>query len=912
MSRRLTILLLASLVLAVPALARVLSYAPYTNRVGTSGYHDRTSRSFVLIEADGPQSYPPRNELVLYDTGAGEPRVVYSSTPQAWIVAAALYEYPSMSPLPAAPFLLVILSNQKTVFSRDGGQQWSEVAALGSKAVMMTAELSDFGGPWTGGLGNTTRLGTAAWPFVVSLYANGVWAIDSAGSAKQLMPAPAMAFGQNAAGNEFLVRSDNTLHVVNLDGTSRSLSNVEALPLPYPGGLSGWITSDSTVYIQATSYEGRALWMHRNGELTFVAGADGFGSTYSPPVYRDPMEFFAVPSHDFNGAWMINRGPGRPTRLSRHTPGAWPEVMWSDVSGPQVEAIIAGRSGEALLIQVHRDRSAQLQRPFIDPALAVWQVGSPMPREYDELYLNEEANKGFVHVDVDAMAAGDPFVFNSGSFEMGGGGPVSPPTSGGGEVMQEWGVVRGSLKQRLVLPGVARLNGAFGSRWLTDVTIYNPADDEQDVDVSFVGLGEEVQASEMRTITLKLAPHEIRFIPDALQALFAIEDGGGALHFLPAAGMNVVGRTYSRSDKGTYGFGMQAIDYYNAAGPRFPMTFAGAFPGEHFRTNILLTDASGRGSEASLNAFGLMGQISTNTSTITAPANGILQLNGLGGSLGVFDRDRGGLVVQPTRGMAIATVVAIDNRTNDPTYFPPDLPSGSLVRTIPVIGHVNGANNSRFRSDVYLFNPSREARTVVLEAKLWDSPAAKITQFTLLPLEARAIPDALSTLFQMEGLARLRYWSNDLRDGVRVTSRTYTVDDGGATYGSLIPPLNSFQTATAGDALEIIGVTAGPGFRTNLGLVELSPANSFGTTTVRVRIIDEQRRQLDSFSVVLLRSAGTPINDIFASRGLTLPEAAMIIVEVETEGIVGAYATLTDNRTNDTTYLGANLAAKPN
>jgi hypothetical protein len=421
-----------------------------------------------------------------------------------------------------------------------------------------------------------------------------------------------------------------------------------------------------------------------------------------------------------------------------------------------------------------------------------------------------------------------------------------------------------------------------------------------------------VQVSEMRTTTLTLAPYEIRFIPDALHALFAIEDGGGALHFLPTAGVNVLGRTYSRSDKGTYGFGMQAIDYYNAAGPRFPMTFAGAFPGEHFRTNILLTDASGRGSEASLNAFGLMGEIGTSTSTISAPANGILQVNGLGGSLGVFDRDRGGLVVQPTRGVAIATVVAIDNRTNDPTYFPPDLPSGSLVRAIPVIGHLNGANNSRFRSDVYLFNPTSETRTVVLEAKHWETPATKTTQFTLLPHEARAIPDALATLFQMEGLARLRYWSSDFRDGVRATSRTYTVEESGATYGSLIPPLNNFQTATAGESLEIIGVTAGSGFRTNLGLVELSPVNSFGTTTVRVRIIDQQRRELDSFSIALPRAGGTPINDIFASRGLTLPEAAMIIVEVETPGIVSAYATLTDNRTNDTTYLGANLGAKPN
>ena len=35
-----------------------------------------------------------------------------------------------------------------------------------------------------------------------------------------------------------------------------------------------------------------------------------------------------------------------------------------------------------------------------------------------------------------------------------------------------------------------RLNGAFNSRWLTDVTIHNPLDAAQDVEVTFMALGE--------------------------------------------------------------------------------------------------------------------------------------------------------------------------------------------------------------------------------------------------------------------------------------------------------------------------------------------------------------------------------------------------------------------------------------
>ncbi|MFP5245656.1 MAG: hypothetical protein ACLGH0_03095, partial [Thermoanaerobaculia bacterium] len=604
-----------------------------------------------------------------------------------------------------------------------------------------------------------------------------------------------------ATGSQYLVLTQewlngftpvSVLRIVDTNGNATVVADDLARQVLY----SGWIASDGGVYLVVRRSEGRFLYRIKDGAAVGIGGPynAAFPDLSASPnsVYRDEHHFFAVPTANFEGAWMLQREPTKPTTFSRYTPSEGVKQMWQDVSGPEVEALIAGNSGQTVLIQVHRDRTAQLQRPFVDPALAVWRVGQPAPDAYDELFLNEEVNKGFVHVDVDNMETGRPFVFNSGTFEVGfEEGPISPPVGGGGDVIQEWGVVRASLKQRLVLPGVARLRGAFDSHWLTDVTIYNPLNEPQDVEIRYVALGETVQATGVsKTVTLE--PREIRFIPDALAALFQLENGGGALHFLPAEGINVVGRTYSRKGNGTFGFGMQAIDFYNAAGPRFPVTFAGAFPGLNFRTNILLTDTSGRGTAALLRAYGVGGAFAEGNSTISAPGDGILQYNNVGGTLGLFSRDAGGLVVQPTRGSGIPTVVAIDNRTNDPTYFPPDLPTGGLVRAIPVIGHLSGANNSRFRSDLYIFNPTERTQQIVLEAQKWDTNATRQTTFTLLPHEARVVVDALPTLFNLTGLARIRYWSNDFGNDVRVTSRTYTVEESGATYGSLIPPLNNF------------------------------------------------------------------------------------------------------------------------
>jgi hypothetical protein len=927
MKLRLSAVLLV-LCTAIPAFARVLSYSPYTNQVAMPGFHERTTRHFLLLETTpGAALFEPHSrELVLYDTQGEDPRVVIPKSAASTVYAAALYEHapPILAPIdfpPVVVLLAVVVDNNatvKTLVSSDAGTTWKEVEALRGKLLDTEPSEEDHGGPWVQGLYNSIRTGNSQWPFIVRSWNHGIWAVAADGRATALTGAQTALFGQSADGTKLLIAQyfsplEPKFSLQILD-VATGVRQVIAPDFYAYSRYTGWIAPDGAAYIVATRDQGRFLYKWRSGHLELIAGPrDVVAPPYNGPgngqSSAPARNFIAVPTHDFDGAWMVQRGTFQPTRLLRYTAGSGLSVLWTDPSAPEVEALIAGPSGQSVLIQVHRDRSVE-QVPFIDPALAVWKLGEPMPREYDELYVNEELNKGFVHVNPDTMRDGAKFVFNSGSFENSfEEGPISPPIGGGGDVIQEWGVVQASLKQHLILPGVARLQGGFGSEWRTDVTMYNPLDEEQNVEVQYVPMYEAV--SSPRTITVTLKAHEIRFVSDALQTLFLLENGGGALHFRPAVGMNVVGRTYSRSGEGTYGFGMTAIDAFNAAGPRFPMTFAGAFPGEHFRTNILLTDTSGRGAAATLSAFGVSGSIGSSGSVITAAAGGTSQANGIHSSLNLFQRDAGGLVIQPTRGTGIATVVAIDNRTNDPTYFPPDL-TATEIRTIPVIGHLGGANGSQFRSDIYLFNSTFQTKTVVLEAKKWDSPVLVTRQFTLLPREARVIVDALYSLWNLEGVARLRYWTTDEGDGVRVTSRTYTVDPSGATYGSLIPPLNNFQIAPAGDSLEIIGATAGPGFRTNVGLVELSPVNfSVAPTSVRIRIIDQDHRELDNFTTLLPRASGIQINNIIAARGITPPTAALIVVDVLTDGLVGAYATLVDNVTNDTTYLGAQLAAKP-
>jgi hypothetical protein len=169
----------------------------------------------------------------------------------------------------------------------------------------------------------------------------------------------------------------------------------------------------------------------------------------------------------------------------------------------------------------------------------------------------------------------------------------------------------------------------------------------------------------------------------------------------------------------------------------------------------------------------------------------------------------------------------------------------------------------------------------------------------------------LKTLFGLTGVARLRYASAESEpgEGVRVTSRTYSVAANGATYGCLVPPLNGFQIGTLGDRLEILGASAGAGFRTNVGIVDLAD-DTVVDPIVRITIVGNGQQVLDTRIVTVPARGGIQINDIFRSRGITPPPAALLVVEVIGGQQIAAYATLTDNVTNDPIYLTSQLGAK--
>lgn len=902
---------------AVAAEARVLSYAPVSDRNAVPAVQHRMNRHFLLVEDMTGQPtfwWGPMDlvaQLVLHDsTGQEEPKVVYPTNGgHARIAGSAVRQDEGSAPRLFASVVsgTTAATTYKHLLSRDGGASWIELPLPGNGRLLQEA-VPDLGGPHARVRGSQIRIGTSAVPFVVALQVGAetqVWSVRESGAVTHLAKFAGIArlVGSDRSGERVVIALPPAegglipLRVVHVESGASEQPGAVATHLHR---LETWLTPSGALYISGLSTGSDAkLWKLESGTIVEIASA--------PASQASPF-LIAVPTADYSGAWILERPPGSPAVLSLHE-GSTKTEQWTDITSPEIEAIHASASGTKLLIQVHRPRP-QTDRIFIDPALAVWTVGDPAPRQYDELFLNEGPIKGFVHLDVDAMESGAPFIFDSASMTtFVPGGCCLSAGGGGGDVIQEWGVVRASLAQKLILPGVARLPGAYGTSWRTDVLFRNGDDEPLPLTVRYVPQinigGQSLEG------VLTLQPNQVRLMRDALHTMFGVEVGGGVLHLEPPVGrsVQVVSRTYTDSEAGTYGMGLLAIDSNAAAGPRFPLYFSGGIQGEHFRTNFLITDASGRGTGAHIRFHGSEPEKSWHTFEVAAPAGGQRQFNGIGPMFSISGFASGSLVVEPERGTSIATVVVIDNRTNDPTYFPPDLPT-SVTRIIPVIGHLDGANDSRYRSDLYLFNPDDRPQTILLRAKAWDSaPGSQESalNLTLLPKESKVIRDVLHTAFGMTGLARLRFSSAPTGESIRVTSRSYTIDDSGATYGLLIPPLNSFQAAAPAETLEILTM-GGEGFRTNLALVDLQAWSQSSVHRVQIEIIDAAGKRIDRFEVSVPATGGMQLNDLFRARGLGSPDAAIIRLTPVT-GLIGAYATVVDNGTNDPTYMPAVLAA---
>jgi hypothetical protein len=116
--------------------------------------------------------------------------------------------------------------------------------------------------------------------------------------------------------------------------------------------------------------------------------------------------------------------------------------------------------------------------------------------------------------------------------------------------------------------------------------------------------------------------------------------------------------------------------------------------------------------------------------------------------------------------------------------------------------------------------------------------------------------------------------------------------------------------AGSGESIELFGALGGPSWRTNLALVDMTAFANGNTVRARVELVGDGGGTLDAFDVNVPVAGGIQLDDVFRARGLgDGPPAALIRIS-PAGGLVGAYATSIDQRTNDAILVPAALVAR--
>jgi len=224
-------------------------------------------------------------------------------------------------------------------------------------------------------------------------------------------------------------------------------------------------------------------------------------------------------------------------------------------------------------------------------------------------------------------------------------------------------------------------------------------------------------------------------------------------------------------------------------------------------------------------------------------------------------------------------------------------------QVIPATAHVLGRDGTLWTTDLEIVNPTRSdarVRIDLLEAGI-DNRAPKSVEATLAAGASQVWPDALSQLFDFEGLAALRIvpaWGE-----IITTSRTTAEVDGQIAH-QVIPAFTESQLLTTDQRAVFVRVSAagetGHGARTNLGFASATEE----PIDVEITLFGRSGRKFGNTVVRLAPYSMQQMNDIFDAVGARDMSHGYAVVRSETPGArYAAYASVIDNRTGKPVFV---------
>jgi len=452
-----------------------------------------------------------------------------------------------------------------------------------------------------------------------------------------------------------------------------------------------------------------------------------------------------------------------------------------------------------------------------------------------------------------------------------------------------------------LIPASAHSPGEGGTRWISDMVMYNPGPSTATVNLYFLKTGQDNSGITGQQIMVS-AGASVR-LGDFVSSTFGQSSTSGALYIGADQPLVVNSRTYNNAPSGTYGQFIAGMPVGELIGPNKTVHLIQLTRNSHFRTNIGFANVSDRKITVKVKLYRNTGsQIATKSYTIEP--YGFYQKTDI---IGTNVSDAYALINSSTSGAKYYTYASvIDNRTGDPVFITRGevaLARQSLY--IPGSAHVNGACGTQWRTDVEMYNPGSTTTTYRLELlkRGQANPAPRRKTFTIAPGHCVRYTDVLSSLFGFTGAAALRI--TPTTGTVIVTSRTYNQTSRG-TYGQFILAVPVSRAIAKGESVPLVqladSASTSSGYRTNIGFVNATDK----TITVGTDLYDDGGTKLGTKTVHLRSYEYKQVDRIFRSvTSSTLDNCYAVLSTSTSGGAFLAYASVVDNRSGDPVYVPA-------
>jgi hypothetical protein len=218
---------------------------------------------------------------------------------------------------------------------------------------------------------------------------------------------------------------------------------------------------------------------------------------------------------------------------------------------------------------------------------------------------------------------------------------------------------------------------------------------------------------------------------------------------------------------------------------------------------------------------------------------------------------------------------------------------------VPVASHKDGANNSRWRSDLDILNATTALADV--EVRLYTTSNVRTTSVSVPP-GSQVVLEDVAGLLGVIGSAAVEVRS-DRR--VQVFSRTYNLVasdlcNAGATIGQEYQAWPSGAGLRAGDTASLPGLAQNLSFRCNIGLVNAGPTPAAATIT----LLDAAGITLAIYPAILAPGQWRQEDQPFLNKAHRNDlDHAFARVSVTSGSGVFALASVVDNTTNDATTV---------